>query len=87
MATAANKNKIRTFEAEIGPQNKNIEAGQNFTGSVHAILKKTSMFIKTRNSWVAKSLMSHTFFVKFPGFKHASQENYLTYRLYIFRRS
>ena len=26
MATAANKNKIRTFEAEIGPQNKNIEA-------------------------------------------------------------
>ena len=33
MATAANKNKTRTFEAEIGPQNKNIEAGQNFTGS------------------------------------------------------
>ena len=33
MATAANKNKIRTFEAETGPQNKNIEAGQNFTGS------------------------------------------------------
>ena len=33
MATAANKNKIRTFEAEIGPQNKNIEAGQNFIGS------------------------------------------------------
>ena len=33
MATAANKNKIRTFETEIGPQNKNIEAGQNFTGS------------------------------------------------------
>ena len=33
MATAANKNKIRTFEAEIGPQNKNIEAGKNFTGS------------------------------------------------------
>ena len=44
MATTANKNKIRTFEAEIGPQNKNIEAeigpqnknieaGQNFTGS------------------------------------------------------
>ena len=33
MATAANKNKIRTFEAEIGSQNKNIEAGQNFTGS------------------------------------------------------
>ena len=33
MATAANKNKIRTFEAEIGPQNKNIEAGQNSTGS------------------------------------------------------
>ena len=33
MATAANKNKIRTFEAEIGPQNKNIEVGQNFTGS------------------------------------------------------
>ena len=33
MATAANKNKIRTFEVEIGPQNKNIEAGQNFTGS------------------------------------------------------
>ena len=30
MATAANKNKIRTLEAEIGPQNKNIEAGQNF---------------------------------------------------------
>ena len=27
MATAANKNKIRTFETEIGPQNKNIEAG------------------------------------------------------------
>ena len=27
MATAANKNKIKTFEAEIGPQNKNIEAG------------------------------------------------------------
>ena len=40
------------------------------------------MFIKTRNSWVAKSLMSHTFFVKFPGFKHASQENYFTYRLH-----
>ena len=36
------------------------------------------MFIKTRNSWVAKSLMSHTFFVKFPGFiKHASQENFI----------
>ena len=34
------------------------------------------MFIKPRNSWVAKSLMSHTFFVKFPGFKHISQENY-----------
>ena len=33
IATAANKNKIRTFEAEIGPQNKKIEAGQNFTGS------------------------------------------------------
>ena len=33
MSTAANKNKIRIFEAEIGPQNKNIEAGQNFTGS------------------------------------------------------
>ena len=33
MGTAANKNKIRTFEAEIGPQNKNIEAGQNVTGS------------------------------------------------------
>ena len=33
MATAANKNKIRTFEAEIDPQNKNIEAGQNPTGS------------------------------------------------------
>ena len=33
MATPANKNKIRTFEAEIGLQNKNIEAGQNFTGS------------------------------------------------------
>ena len=33
MATAANKNKIRTFEAEIGPQNKNIEAGQSFTSS------------------------------------------------------
>ena len=33
MASAANKDKIRTFEAEIGPQNKNIEAGQNFTGS------------------------------------------------------
>ena len=33
MATAANKNKIRTFEAEIGPQNKNIKAGQNFIGS------------------------------------------------------
>ena len=32
MATAANKNKVRTFEAEIGPQNKNIEAGKNFTG-------------------------------------------------------
>ena len=32
MATATNKNKI-TFEAEIGPQNKNIEAGQNVTGS------------------------------------------------------
>ena len=30
MATAANKNKIRTFEAEIGPQNKNIEAGKKF---------------------------------------------------------
>ena len=30
MATAANKNKIRTFEAEIGPQNKNIEAGEKF---------------------------------------------------------
>ena len=28
-----NKNKIRTSEAEIGPQNKNIEAGQNFTDS------------------------------------------------------
>ena len=55
--------------------------------SVHAILKKISMFIKTRNSWVAKSLMSHTFFVKYPGFKHASQENYLTYRLHIFRRN
>ena len=26
--------------------------------------------------------MSHTFFVKFPGFKHALQENYLTYRLH-----
>ena len=28
------------------------------------------MFIKTQNSWVAKSLMSHTctLFVKFPGF-------------------
>ena len=34
------------------------------------------MFIKTPNSWVAKSFMSHTFFVKFLGFKHASQENY-----------
>ena len=33
MATVANKNKIGTFEAEIGPQNKNIEAGQIFTGS------------------------------------------------------
>ena len=33
MSTAANKNKIRTFEAEIGPQNKNIETGQNFIGS------------------------------------------------------
>ena len=33
MATAANKNKIRTFEAKIGPQNKNIEAGQSFNGS------------------------------------------------------
>ena len=33
MATAAIKNKIRTFMAEIGPQNKNTEAGQNFTGS------------------------------------------------------
>ena len=32
MATAVNKDQIRTFEAEIGPQNKNIEAGQNFTG-------------------------------------------------------
>ena len=38
------------------------------------------MFIKPRNSWVAKSLMSTTFFVKFSGFKHASQENYITYR-------
>ena len=28
MATAANKNKIRTFEAEIGPQNMNIEDGK-----------------------------------------------------------
>ena len=28
--------------------------------------------------------MSHTFFVKFPGFKHASQENYLTYISFIF---
>ena len=45
------------------------------------------MFINPRNSWVAKSLVSHTFFVKFPGFKHASQENYLTYRLQIFTRS
>ena len=51
------------------------------------ILKKIPMFIKPRNSWVAKSLMSHTFFVKFPGFKHASQENYLTYRLHIFTQS
>ena len=33
MATASNKDKIRTFEAEIRPQNKKIEAGQNFTGS------------------------------------------------------
>ena len=33
IATAANKNKIRTFEAEKGLQNNNIEAGQNFTGS------------------------------------------------------
>ena len=33
METAANKNKIRTFEAEISPQNTNIGAGQNFTGS------------------------------------------------------
>ena len=33
MATAANKNKIRTSEAEISPQNKNIESGQNFIGS------------------------------------------------------
>ena len=33
MANAANKNKIRTVDAEIGPQNKNIEAGQNFSGS------------------------------------------------------
>ena len=45
------------------------------------------MFIKPRSSWVAKSLLSHTFFLKFPGFKHASQENYLTYRLHIFTRS
>ena len=45
------------------------------------------MFIKPPNNWVAKSLMSHTFFVKFPGFKHASQENYLTHRLHIFARS
>ena len=29
----ASKNKIRTFEAEKGLRNKNIEAGQNFTGS------------------------------------------------------
>ena len=33
MATAENRNKIKTFEAEIGPQNKNIKAGQNFTES------------------------------------------------------
>ena len=39
MATAANKNKIRTLEAEIGPQNKNIEAGQNVT-AWSLILKK-----------------------------------------------
>ena len=45
------------------------------------------MFITPRNSWVVKSLMSHTFFVKFPGFKYASQENYLTYRLHIFTQS
>ena len=43
--------------------------------------------MKTRNSWVAKSLMSHTFFVKFPGFKHASQENCLTYQTKLIFRS
>ena len=32
------------------------------------------MFIKSSNSRVAKLLMSHTFFEKFPGFKHSSQE-------------
>ena len=45
------------------------------------------MFTKIRNSWVAKSLMSHIFFVKFPGFKNVSQENYLTHWFHIFRRS
>ena len=45
------------------------------------------MFTKIRKSWVAKSLMSHIFFVKFPGFKNVSQENYLTYWLHIFRRA
>ena len=44
MATAANKNKIRTFEAEIGPQNMNIEDGKMLL-----VLNKNEKCINVRN--------------------------------------
>ena len=68
MAAAAKKNKIRTFEAEIGPQNKNIQPGQNLL----VLNKKKCMTYRkavTESiplcplmfSWILQNILIHRF--------------------------
>ena len=51
---------------------------------LRSVFKNILVFKNIRYSWVAKSLMSHTFAVKIRVFKHASHKIHLTYWTQIF---
>ena len=53
--------------------------------AIFSLLKAILKELQLRNCWVAKKLMSHTFFVKFRVFKREFLRNHWVYRAQIFR--
>ena len=58
----------------------------SYWGEGGGVVVDKNFTFSIQNSWVAKSLMNHTFAVKVEDFKHASHKMHLTYWTEVFRR-